>query len=149
MNVSQSEETLSRQLSRYLRLQYPNVRFHFDFGSGLKLDKAAAMRQKLLNEKAWPDLFIAEPRFMPGTVTLYYGLFIELKREGTRIFKRDGSYASDHIAEQAEVLDHLAHLGYVAQFACGFDEAQTLIDSYLKTGLKDVPAVFASDEETF
>lgn len=58
------------------------------------------------------------------------GLFIELKRDGTRIKKRDGSYASDHIAEQAKLLSLLEDQGYLAVFAVGFDEARQVIDSY-------------------
>lgn len=46
-------------------------------------------------------MFIAKP--CDG----YAGLFIELKRNGTHIKKRDGSYASDHIAEQAKLLSLL------------------------------------------
>jgi hypothetical protein len=60
------------------------------------------------------------------------GLFIELKKDGTRLKKKDGTWASPHIAEQAETLIKLRGEGYEATFAVGFDEAKATIDSYLR-----------------
>lgn len=122
------ESELQTMVADYLRLQYPNVQFHSDFGSGIKLTKGQAIKQKRQNggRRAWPDMFIAEPK---GTK---HGLFIELKREGTRIKKKDGSSATEHIAEQAEMLGKLANKGYQAEFAVGFDQAKEIIDNYLK-----------------
>lgn len=131
------EEVIQQQLADYLRLQYPDVMFHSDFGSGTKLTMRQAVKQKRQNggRRAWPDMFIAEP--MPRCVDgswnhEYNGLFIELKKEGTRIKKKNGEWASEHIAEQYDVLDRLRFRGYKAEFAVGFDEAKDLIDAYLK-----------------
>lgn len=126
------EEVIQQQLADYLRLQYPDVMFHSDFGSGTKLTMGQAIRQKRLNggKRAWPDMFIAEPQ--PHGRDWYHGLFIELKKEGTRIKKKNGEWASEHIAEQYDVLDRLRFRGYKAEFAVGFDEAKDLIDAYLK-----------------
>jgi hypothetical protein len=64
--------------------------------------------------------------------TIKFGLFIELKREGTRIFKKDGALVADeHIREQFDMLEQLRQRGYMAEFACGFDEAKKIIDEYL------------------
>lgn len=66
-------------------------------------------------------------------VMKHAGLMIELKREGTRIFKKDGKLVADeHIREQFDMLHDLRARGYAAEFACGFDEAKKLIDDYLK-----------------
>lgn len=156
--MAESEADLQVKVADYLRLQYPNVIFHSDYGSGIKLTMAQAVRQKRQNggRRAWPDMFIAEPkagtlRFGPfaavynsdGSIkslrqdvtapeTIRFGLFIELKKEGTRLLKKNGNYASEHIQEQAELLKKLRERGYVAEFACGFDEAKTIIDRYLK-----------------
>lgn len=147
-----TEAQLQEQVADYLRLQYPDVMFHSDFGSGIKLTAGQAMKQKRQNggQRAWPDMFIAEPRHQwapklglgirivasDGESTLFSqvmaGLFIELKREGTRIHKRNGDWASDHIAEQARVLEKLRVRGYCAEFAVGFDMAKKIIDEYLK-----------------
>ena len=132
-----TEAVLQQQVADYLRLQYPNVLFHSDFGSGIKLTMGQAVKQKRQNggRRAWPDMFIAEP--MPRCVDgswnhEYNGLFIELKKEGTRIKKKNGEWASKHIDEQAEVLERLEFRGYRAVFAVGFDEAKEIIDEYLK-----------------
>ena len=46
--------------------------------------------------------------------------------------KKNGDFASEHIQEQADLLVKLRARGYIAEFACGFDEAKTIIDRYLK-----------------
>lgn len=130
-----TEQELQTQVADYIRLQYPNVLFHSDFGSGIKLTKGQAMKQKRLQggRRAWPDMFIAEPRTVKvgNDKHVYCGLFIELKKDKTRLYKKDGSYASEHILEQDEMLRRLARNGYVAEFAIGFDMAKELIDWYL------------------
>ncbi|MBQ8984300.1 hypothetical protein IJ098_00375 [Candidatus Saccharibacteria bacterium] len=127
-----NELETQRQVADYIRLQYPHAIFHSDFGSGLKLTIGQAARQARLNggRRAWPDMFIAEPN-MTADTTIYAGLFIELKRQGTRLKKQNGDWASDHIAEQAEMLERLRFRGYAAEFAVGFDEAKEIIDEYL------------------
>ena len=137
-----TEAELQQQVADYLRLQYPDVLFHSDFGSGTKLTIGQAIRQKRLNggKRAWPDMFIAEPKTVKIGETKwedidqdYHGLFIELKKEGVRLVKvrKPDEWASDHIAEQAETLRALRGRGYMAEFAVGFDEAKKIIDNYL------------------
>lgn len=145
-----SEADLQVQVADYLRLQYPDVMFHSDFGSGIKLTMGQAIKQKRQNggRRAWPDMFIAEPRgvkasckvIQPGDSAIKeaqfieqkYGLFLELKKAGTRIFKKDGTLVADqHIREQFDILEQLRKRGYMAEFACGFDEAKRIIDGYL------------------
>ena len=130
------ESELQVRVANYIRLQYPNVLFHSDFGSGIKLTKGQAIKQKRQNggRRGWPDMFIAEPRPRPKYMDdeqPYYGLFLELKKDGTRIKKKDGSWASEHIKEQALVLTMLKIRGYSGSFAVGFEEAKRIIDKYL------------------
>ena len=132
-----SESELQIMVADYLKLQYPNVLFHSDFGSGIKLTMGQAAKQKRQNggRRAWPDMFIAEPSprcIDGGWDNEFHGLFLELKKEGTRLKKKNGEWASEHIAEQAEVLERLTFRGYVAEFAVGFDEAKEIIDNYLR-----------------
>lgn len=124
------ESDLQVMVADYLRLKYPGVLFHSDFGSGVRLTPGQAIKQKRQNggQRAWPDMFIAEPQVVNEVV--YNGLFLELKRERTRLKKKNGEWASEHIAEQAEVLERLQFRGYRAEFAVGFDEAKKLIDEY-------------------
>ena len=141
------EIDLQQQVADYIRLQYPSAIFHSDFGSGIKLTMGQAIKQKRLNggRRSWPDMFIAEGgvvddergQFYKGSYYplkhVYLGLFIELKKEGTRIFKKDGKLVADeHIREQFDMLMDLRRRGYAAEFACGFDEAKKLIDDYMK-----------------
>lgn len=122
-----NEAELQKQVAIYLRMQYPDVIFHSDFGSGVKLSPWQARMQKMQNggRRAWPDMMIAEP------IGNYHGLFIELKREGTRLKKQNGEWASSHIAEQNIMLNELSNKGYKAEFAIGFEQALDLIDDYL------------------
>lgn len=133
-----TELELQAQVADYLRLQYPDVIFHSDFGSGIKLTMGQAIKQKRLNggRRSWPDMFIAKVSTITaedGNKYRYAGLFIELKKDGTRIFKKNGELVADeHIREQYEMLSRLYKEGYMAEFAVGFDEAKKIIDRYLR-----------------
>lgn len=159
-STSQSERELQGQVAEYIAIKYPRTAFHADYGSGLHMSKgqAAVQRRQQGGRRGWPDLFVATPVFSDGHMAenlwwgsvqiedggyeiggvsqyISLGLFIELKREGTRIRKMDGSYASAHIAEQAAVMDELKKVGYSAGFACGFAEAREIIDFYMREKL--------------
>lgn len=119
------EYQLAKAVSTYLKLQYPDVIFHFDY-AGLNLSKAQAGKMKAIQgERGWPDLFIAERR------ERFWGLFIELKIAGTKLFKRNGSHATPHIAEQSKMLVLLSEKGYKCRFGIGFDDVKMIIDEYL------------------
>lgn len=121
------EKTLHRGVCDYLRLQYPDTMFNSDMSGATKLTAGQAVQLKhLRNHRGYPDLVIYEPR------NGYHGLFIELKRDGERIHKRDGSPATEHIAEQMDCIQELRIRGYKAEIAVGFEEAKNLIDEYLK-----------------
>lgn len=136
------EESLQLSVCNYLRLQYPATIFMSDIASGMRLSIGQAVKaKKLRSSRGQPDLFIAEQKRVLQPVLgirqefeeqLYSGLFIELKREGVRLKKKDGSWADDHISEQAAVLEALRNRGYYATFAVGFDEAKRIIDEYLQ-----------------
>lgn len=148
-----SEAELQEQVADYLRLQYPDVMFHSDFGSGIKLTPGQAVKQKRQNggRRAWPDMFIAEPTFSVMQIggkpprkarfkervpvdlvaEIFGGFFLELKKDGTRLKKKNGEWVTEHIAEQAKVLEKLRQRGYCAEFAVGFEEAKRMIDEYL------------------
>ena len=152
--IKRTEAQLQVQVADYLRVFYPNVLFHSDYGSGVKLTMSQAVMQKRQNggRRSWPDIFIAKTHYTDegvykasleheksesdllwACVKAYkHGLFIELKREGTKIYKKDGTLVADeHIREQFDLLESLRKEGYVAEFACGFEEAKKIIDDYL------------------
>ncbi len=125
-----SEALVHRQVTQYLKLQYPKVLFRTDFAAGSKMTIGQAVRHRELQAgRAWPDLFIAEP------VGQFHGLFLELKREGVSLPKAGHIYRSKsmiHMQEQQSIIDFLQSRGYVASFAIGFNEAKKIIDQYLK-----------------
>lgn len=140
--MAESEAQLQERVARYLQQNYPDVLFHSDFGSGVKLTKGQAIRQKRQNggRRSWPDMFIAQKT--TATVTgkrgglkqmFYGGLFLELKKDGTRLTKarNPDEWVSEHIAEQAATLRELRNRGYMAEFAVGFDQAVEIIEHYL------------------
>lgn len=129
------EHDIYTQIADYLRYAYPRVIYRFDLAADLKLTIGQASKHKRLQRyRGYPDLFIAEPR----TVKIgddkyqYAGLFLEIKKPGTRILTKDGRLVADaHIREQFDMLEDLRGRGYMAEFACGFDEAKEIIDRYM------------------
>jgi hypothetical protein len=127
-----TEAQLHKQVAAYIKMQYPGVMFNSDM-AGVKLTMRQAVRAaELRSNKGQPDMVIYVPKYQDVQEKFSGALFIELKRKGTKIRKRDGSLVSDkHIQEQEEVMKHLRSMGYVAEFACGFEEAKSIIDKYL------------------
>ena len=122
-----SERTLHRAVCDYIRMAYPEVIFNTDLSGAGKLTMGQATALKALRSgRGFPDLVIYEPR------NGWNALFLELKQEGTRLFKRNGEPATQHIEEQTNMIIELNDRNYRAEFAVGFDEAKTIIDNYLK-----------------
>ena len=136
-----SEHNLYEQIARYLQLQYPNVIYRFDLAADIKLTPGqAAKHHRLHPERGYPDLFIAESseninnKDWNGIVRewgFYFGLYIEIKKDGEKLTKKDGSWRIPHIAEQAEMLEKLRQAGYKAEFGIGFEGCKLIIDDYL------------------
>ena len=135
------EELLHLRICDYLRNNYPDVLFRTDFSSGMKMTPGqAAKHKKFQKSRAWPDLFIAKPEkdvfrdsFSGEKYYKFYGgLFLELKAEGTKLYKKNGEMvANKHYREQAEMLKKLRSNRYAADFAVGYDQAIQIITDYL------------------
>jgi hypothetical protein len=120
-----SEKSLHRAVCDYIRYQYKDCLFNTDL-SGIRVTPGlAGQLSSLRSRNGFPDLILYEPRGK------YYGLFLELKKEGTRLYKKNGQPADSHIADQLDCLLELRMRGYCVAFAVGFDNAKELIDSYL------------------
>ena len=147
------ETSIQIRVAQYLRQYYPDVLFHSDTASGIKLTAAQAATNKALQGgiRGYPDMIICKPstRFDWHTTKFWHqdenintatkhGLFIELKKDKTRLKKKDGSWASEHIEEQAQMLQKLRAEGYAAEFAVGYDEAVFLIDEYFNNKREEV-----------
>ena len=142
--MKRPEEIMHLKVCDYLRKNYPNVIFRTDFSSGMRMTPAqAAKHKKFQKSRAWPDLFIAESGFVkfkegPLIVNLRKnGMFLELKAEGTQLYKKDGTLRKNkHVEEQAEMLEKLNKAGYCAMFAVGYKDAICKIEQYLGKPIK-------------
>jgi len=124
------EDRLHLDLCEWLDKAYPNVEFRTD-GGGLMLSPGAAKKYaRMQKRRAFPDLFLPEPRWP------YHGMYLEIKTSHDKVFRKDGSYRQvKHIREQLEVLELLNVRGYYAVFGCGWDNCIVLIQNYLRRPL--------------
>lgn len=115
-----SEYEVCKQIANYISFCFPDVLYHFDFGSGIKMTIGQAVKNKRINlQRGYPDLFISEPRGK------YHGLFIEVKR---------GKFSkTEHTREQENYLNELCKRGYLAVFGVGYDDCEKIINNYLKS----------------
>lgn len=122
-----SETQMTNAICKYLQLKYPKVEYRTDKDGNNASKTALWAKSAQKGKKGFPDLIIKQKN------RKYNGLVIELKKEGVRVFKKDGSLRSDpHLQEQQEWLDWFSTLGCVATFAIGFDDAIQAIDCYLE-----------------
>ena len=130
--MSDSEQSIHRKVAEYLRENYPDIIFVTDFASGARMSWGLIKKNNAVKGKrGFPDMFIAEPAPAKDGSGYYFGLFLELKKEKVKIFKKDKSFANEHFKEQFETLDYLNEKGYYAVFAFGFEQAKNIIDGYL------------------
>ena len=131
-NKLHPEYIIQKQVCAYLRTQYRGLLFMSDTIAAVKLTIPQQIRNKAIQKPDFncPDLLIFEPNScLSGN---YCGLFIELKAKS--IYKKDGKtlLKNEHVEAQLYTIQQLRSKGYYAEFCCGFDEAKTLIDNYLK-----------------
>jgi hypothetical protein len=124
--MRKQEERLQSQLSRYIRLQYPNVVFTSE-SSGLRVAIGVAVKMKnQRSDHKLPDMIILESN------EKYNGLIIELKKNRAEIYKKDGTLKkSEHVEKQRKTLLLLKLQGYMAVFCCGFEDAKNVVDYYM------------------
>ncbi len=122
------EKNLQLLICNYLKVKYPKAIFRSDFASGMRMSIGMARRHKALqSSRSYPDIFIAAP------VGKYCGLFIELKKKGTIVYKKDGTIRKDaHLIEQEAMLLKLFNQGYQAIFGIGYADTIKKIDKYFE-----------------
>jgi hypothetical protein len=119
-----TEAATQKAVCNYVRLQFNKAIFWSDL-SGIKLTPGQAKAIKSLkSSRGIPDFF--SPMARRG----YAGLFLEIKKTGTNLHKKDGSFASQHIQEQHQMLERLKEQGYFASFAIGLDDAINILNRY-------------------
>lgn len=128
--MAKKEEQLSKAVSKYLKIQYPDVVFTCDAsGVRLTMGQATALKAQRSVHKI-PDMIILKPN------AEYHGLILELKSEDSSPYLKDGSLSKgQHIQEQNQTLTTLLNIGYYAVFAVGFDNAKKIIDDYFNDKL--------------
>lgn len=130
--IIEDEYHVCKRISQYLIEKYPYVLFHFDFASGTRLTPGQVVRMKELNpRRGCPDLFISKIKYDRLGGICHCGCYLEIKQAGTRIYKKNGTPASPHIAEQIAYIEVLKAGGYHAEICVGFEEAKESIDWYL------------------
>jgi hypothetical protein len=144
--MQKKEETLQRSLSNYVKMKYPDAVFTSE-QSGLFVTPSVMVMLKTTrsNHTKHLDWRLEEPR---GG---YFGLYLELKKEGTQLYKKDGvtlrvamnaiykgkgakkvkiGEEDRHQLQSLSILDR-RQKGYAAFFAVGFDEAIAAVDWYM------------------
>lgn len=118
------EESLQIAISRFIKLQYPNVIFTSE-SSGIRLTMGQAVKAKKQRSKhKLPDMIILQPN------KEYHGICFELKKKSP--FLKDGSLSTNkHIQEQHKTLKQLSTLGYYTCFVWSLEQAISILKKYL------------------
>ena len=122
-----TESGLQQRVVNHMKRRYPTVRFESHLG-GEKFGTRQATRVKAMNShNGYPDFHIIKK------TEKYSGLFLELKKDGVTVYKKDGTLRKDpHLESQDAYHKYLVSEGYQAQFVIGYAAAIEVIDEYLK-----------------
>jgi hypothetical protein len=125
-NSKNYETKVQIDLSEYIKDRYPDVIFTAE-SSGIKLTMGQSIvAKRCRSSRGLPDMWVLEAK--KG----YNGCLLELKKDGVRLFKKDGFFVKDkHLSEQSELQYRLRQKGYFCEFAVGLEEAKKIIDWYL------------------
>lgn len=127
-NKQQSEWSHQLKFCKWIKENYPYIKFRSDIQSAGKLSGAMQNIKQILDPyKGWPDISIYH------RAGIYCGLHIEMKRENSGTFLKDGTLSkSKHVQDQAEMHAFLRSIGYKVEIAEGFEEAKRIFGEYLK-----------------
>lgn len=128
------ETDLAVRIASYLKKNHSDLLYRFDY-AGMYLEQNDRVHARKLNQKGWPDLFIAKP------VTPFAGLFLEIKHNKGR----DAQGKSLHNQKQQEILKKLTKEGYLALQVYGFYDAVEKIENYLRKNTKRLSTLFENE----
>ncbi len=133
--MRQQETNFNNKIAQDLKDM--KIIFRFDIAD-MKLTQPQAMRQQKIQmkQRGYPDLFLCEPRGK------YHGMYIEVKKSESEVFKKDGGYKQkkvykngvaiyDHIQEQVKCQDMLRKKGYHVVWGFGYVDSMKKIHEYL------------------
>lgn len=131
-----TEAQIQRELVSYIRSAYPNTWLIANPQSRKK--KAVHLRKLDVREgfeSKQPDIIINRVVTFKGKV--YLGLLLELKKDKTRIYKKDGSFSSTSIKGQFEYMENHGS-NYFKYFGVGYDMAKEIIDDFFSLKVFEV-----------
>lgn len=127
MRSYEKEADLQTRICNYLRMNYPFAEFRTDKDGQFAVKSQLYHKRLHAGKKGFPDIIITEPN------KEYKGLIIELKKEGVKITKKDGTLRSNsHLYDQAYWLEWFRTLGCFSTFSIGYDQTVNIIDNYFK-----------------
>lgn len=127
----QRERAIQRALVTTLRTEFPFVTDFFnDWAAGAYLTPGQFRERRALSSgRGWSDLFIPYPS------RGYHGLFLEIKKENVRIYRRDKQLVADEkIRIEAAFLERMNNLGYLARFGVGLEGCERILRWYFGMG---------------
>lgn len=130
LEAKKDRKESSHQLAfcKWLHSEYPEVKFRSDIQSAGKLSPQMQNIKLILDPfDSWPDIAIYLNRGK------YCGLQIEMKRENSGLYLKDGSLSkSVHVQDQNKMHDFLRSIGWAVCFAEGVEKAKELFVKYYK-----------------
>lgn len=118
------ENATHKKICAYIRKRYPWAWFTHELAEGLP----ASIRKRIKGLRSYrgvADIIIFMPR---GD---FHGMFLEVKKETEKVFKKDGSLRKDvHLQEQHDFLSLMRCLGFYAEFCVGDKDGKNQIDKY-------------------
>ena len=123
----QTEWSHQMVFCKWLKNQYPDIRFRSDIQSASKLSPQMQNIKSIIDPfRGWPDIAVYH------AVGNYCGLQIELKRLDSGLYLKDGSLSkSKHVQEQSEFHNFLRKNNWKVEFAEGSEQAKTIFLSYI------------------
>lgn len=124
--MNRPEQHLQKQLSAWIRLQYPDVYFLSDHSGMYFSSWPIRIYMKASRSKhAALDLVFLEPR------GVWHGLVLELKKETP--FKSTGELrVNEHLQAQEKTVNHLRKKNFKTEWGWEFEQCKKIITEYLK-----------------
>ena len=127
-----TEHDVQKVLCKYTMLKYPFAR-QVNSLSGVNLSKTQRGKLKELRQyRGDPDWYLQY------RTNLFTTLALELKLEGTKLFKKNGELKTAHLKRQLDFIMYQRSQGYCAGFAIGSAAACSIVDAYIGNNLEAI-----------